>query len=265
MKVHCLIENTAASADYKSEHGLSLLIETSSFRILFDAGASSAFAENAQRMGIDLSKVNLAVLSHGHYDHGGGLSHFIENHPTTPIWVSPHAFTPHYNTKGNFIGLKEELAHTPSICRTPTPIHPLATGISLHSTELLTEVCAPHTSGMTSLIHGTLERDDFRHEQYLLFETNGKKVLFSGCSHRGILNIVSHFHPDILIGGFHLTKPETSTDWEALHHTAEELSKFSTIYYTGHCTCPQAFQVLKQHLNHRLYSFSSGEVFDIKL
>lgn len=263
MKIYCLVENTAVSSVYKAEHGLSLLLETDSQRLLFDTGASTAFAENATRMGIELAKVDLAVLSHGHYDHGGGLHWLLENHPSIPVWMSPHAFSPHYNAKGRFIGLDKALAHAASIRFIPTMVHPLADGISLHSAEILTDSISYGTNGMTRLVHGVMEQDDFRHELYVLIESNGKKVLFSGCSHRGILNIVSHFRPDILIGGFHLTKPETPADWENLHYTAAALSKFPITYYTGHCTSPEAFQVLKQHLRERLHSFSSGEILNI--
>ena len=67
MRIKVLLENTASLPDFRTEHGLSLLIETGNQRILFDMGQSDSFAENAEVLGADLSSVDAAVLSHGHY------------------------------------------------------------------------------------------------------------------------------------------------------------------------------------------------------
>ena len=69
MKLFVLSENTAKNEAFAAEHGLSIYIEAQGKRILFDTGASSVFAENAQKLGVDLSKVDFVILSHGHNDH----------------------------------------------------------------------------------------------------------------------------------------------------------------------------------------------------
>ena len=78
MKLWTLVENTSCNENLKNEHGLSFYIETQNHKILFDFGQSDIFLENANKMGIDLSKVDIAILSHGHYDHGGGLKTFMK-------------------------------------------------------------------------------------------------------------------------------------------------------------------------------------------
>ena len=77
MRITCLAENTACNG-FEAEHGLSLYIETNGNRILFDMGQTDLFSGNAEKLGIDLNTVDFAVISHGHYDHGGGLRKFLE-------------------------------------------------------------------------------------------------------------------------------------------------------------------------------------------
>ena len=113
MIVKVLSENTASSEKFGCEHGLSLYIETDTNKILFDTGASGLFAENAKKLGVDLTKVNLSVLSHGHYDHGGGLKTFLSINSIAKIYVQKRAFEKHYaNRPGGikeYIGLDESL------------------------------------------------------------------------------------------------------------------------------------------------------------
>lgn len=78
MKITTLIENAHASGNLISEHGLSLYIETKKHKILFDTGQSNAFILNAEKLNIDLKQVDIVIISHGHYDHIGGLIHFFE-------------------------------------------------------------------------------------------------------------------------------------------------------------------------------------------
>ena len=262
MQLHCLIENTCSRDDLVAEHGLSLLIETANHRILFDTGASAAFIHNATRMGHHLN-VDMVVLSHGHYDHGGGLRHFIQLHPHTPIWVSPHAFTPHFNAHGKNIGLQAELEQHPSIHQVRQKNLQLASEIYIHDAESLPTPYQLEGKGMTCCIGRAVVPDDFLHEQYLLLKENGRRIIISGCAHRGILNIATHFRPDVLIGGFHLTHADSQEDIDKLHRTAALLAQLPTSYYTGHCTCPAAYAILKQHLGTQLHPLTTGDSITI--
>jgi len=89
MKITCLMENDPPEGrdDLIAEFGLSLHVQTDGRQILFDTGASGAFAENAETLGIDLEEVNAAVLSHHHFDHGGGLGRFLEANHRAPIYL----------------------------------------------------------------------------------------------------------------------------------------------------------------------------------
>lgn len=257
MRIVTLVENTAQENGFVAEHGLSLYIEACGQRILFDAGQSRAFADNAVRLGVDLSGVDVAILSHGHYDHGGGLVHFLQLNATAPIYLSKYAFDPHYNAVGKDIGLDRVLLNCNRLRFTDEGLQ-IAGGLTLYNSL---RCIVPIDSCGLQMGQGTGRfPDDFRHEQYLLIEENGKKICISGCSHRGILNVVNHFQPDILVGGFHLKS--LAWDSEALSMIGNQLAMYPTVYYTGHCTGEQQTSVLKEHLRNRLHCISTGmEIF----
>ena len=254
MKVVTLIENTACREGLCFEHGLSLYIEMQTDKILFDAGQSAAFADNSEKLGVDLREVDFAVLSHGHYDHSGGLRKFLEINKTAPVYVSYHAFEPHYSANG-YIGMDPALAENKKI-QYVAETTVLAEGITLHRLET-----APmDTAGLEMEENGVRKPDDFRHEQYLLLEERGKRILISGCSHKGILNIVEAFRPDILIGGFHFMKIEEE---EKLEEAAKKLLEYDTTYYTGHCTGQKQYDYLKTIMGERLHYIAAGTVLEL--
>ena len=258
MRITVLIENTSKRSDLNAEHGLSLLIEAAGHRILFDAGASPAFADNAALLGIDLRSVDMAILSHGHYDHGGGIARFLEINSHAPVWVSPHAFEPHFNATGKDIGLNPALSSHPRLRTSPSETYTLAPGLTLHPAWEI-PCCYPFAGdGMCTMLDGKHAPDDFRHEQYLLIEEAGRRILISGCSHRGILNIATHFHPASLIGGPPLPPPHADPPDPT---GAPPPPRF----YTGHCTGAAATARLQQLLGDRLIPFSTGQVIQIDM
>ena len=109
MQITALVENTSQDKKFGTEHGLSLYIEAGFQKILFDMGQSGLFADNAKVLGISLSDVTIAVLSHGHYDHGGGLAKFLEINKKAPVYISRYAFEGHYNGTEKYIGLDRNL------------------------------------------------------------------------------------------------------------------------------------------------------------
>ena len=262
MKLVTLMENTACRDDLTAEHGLSLYIEAAGRRILFDAGQSDAFIGNAEQLGVDLSGVDLCILSHGHYDHGGGLAAFLAVNDHAPVYLSRHAFEPHYNGSSKYIGLDGELARSDRLVFTSGDLA-LGEGLSLHSCRGRSLVAPIVPYGLTMLENGNLQPEDFRHEQYLLIREDERRILVSGCSHRGILNIAAWFRPDVLIGGFHLMKLDPVADRIKLIAAASMLSQKDTVYYTGHCTGEAQFAFLKERLGDRLQALSTGSTFTI--
>jgi len=258
MKITCLLENTTERTDMQVEHGLSLFIETESHRILFDMGQTDLFYQNASTLGIDLSCVDIAVLSHGHYDHGGGLQKFLEINSHAPVYIHKDAFLPHFNGSEKYIGLDISLKDQPRIRFTDDECR-IDDSLTLFSCNEKTKQYSPIPSGLTEKVGDTFITDDFRHEQYLLTVENGKRILFSGCSHKGILDISNWFSPDVLIGGFHYSKLALD---EQLLHAAKELSSRPTQFYTCHCTGIEQYAFMRQYIPSLQY-LSCGQIIQI--
>lgn len=254
MNITSLLENTTAHSDVAVEHGLSLYIETEQHKLLFDMGQTNLFAKNAVVLGVDLSSVDIAVLSHGHYDHGGGLLTFLEQNGQAPVFIHKDAFLPHYNGTEKYIGLDSSLQANSRIMFTDSECR-IDEGISLFSCNNIKRKHSFGSFGLTERTNDGFIPDDFRHEQYLLIEENGKRILISGCSHKGILDIAQWFHPDVLVGGFHFSKMELG---ESLANAAKALAAYPTDYYTCHCTGTEQFSYMKQYMP-RLRYLSCGE------
>ena len=257
MRLLTLIENTACREDLHAEHGLSLYIEACGRRILFDMGQSGGFAGNAAVLGVDLGQVDLAVVSHGHYDHGGGMLRFAQLNPNAPIYLHEDALQPHYNALGKSIGLDPGLAELSSVVFTQGTTE-LSQGLTLVTGSWSIED-APGAHGMWVQRDGERVRDDFSHEQYLLIREGGKTVCVSGCSHRGVEKILDAFRPDVFIGGFHFMKLDpVGGGREILTRAARKLLASDTEFYTCHCTGREQFAFLKNILGDRLHALSGG-------
>jgi len=258
MRIVTLIENSSLSDDLIAEHGLSLYIETKSQKILFDAGQSDAFADNAEKLGVDLSAVDFAVLSHGHYDHSGGLARFLQINSKAPIYLSKYALSPCYHGSERYIGIDPALQNSDRLIFTDET-HDLGTHMQLFGCNKKERSHPIDSSGLTVLQDGAYIDDQFLHEQYLLIEENSKRILISGCSHKGIQNIAAWFTPDVLIGGFHFMNLDpTSDDAVRLETAAHQLLTYATTYYTGHCTGPAQFDYMKTIMGERLHAIHSG-------
>ena len=227
IQITALVENTSADPRLGAEHGLSLYIETGAHHILFDMGQTALYAANARALGVDLAGVDLAVLSHGHYDHGGGLAHFLAANPGAPVYLSRYAFEPHYHGSTKNIGLEPALAQNLRL-RFTGETTPLGDGLTLYACNARPRRHDLGSFGLTTVRDGAFVAEDFRHEQYLLIEQAGKRVRISGCFHKGILDLVEWFRPDVLVGGFHFSKLPLD---ETLAGYARALDRSGTVFY----------------------------------
>lgn len=261
MKVTVLMENTAPEGvGLVPEHGLSLYLEYDGRRILLDAGSSGRFADNAARLGVDLSGVELAVLSHGHYDHADGLRRFFQENRHAPVYLRPWAGGPYFARDPDglrFIGIHRELWREHRERFVPVEgVFSLGEGIWL----VPCTVCDPQFTGRAAnLLYKRGEDDflpdDYRHEQSLVFDTPRGLAVFNSCSHCGIVNIVKSVGEQLnrpvfaVVGGLHMfgsgeTGMNCTPDY--VHQVADALAQLGVQeIYTGHCTGQPAFQLLR--------------------
>lgn len=263
MKIRILMENTARDARFAIEHGLSIHIETANHRILFDMGQTEAFAENARKMDVDLAQVDIAVLSHGHYDHGGGLLYFLQVNDRARVYANRNVFGDHRNARGAYIGLDPALAGHPRLILTDDALT-IDGELSLHSMNVAAPYQEIDSAGLAVCGCNGAEADTFRHEQYLMVREDDKRVLFSGCSHKGICNIMHWFRPDVLVGGFHFKFIDPQGEGgKKLADTAEFLNAFPAKYYTCHCTGAAQYAFMRQYMGEKLEYAACGDTFEI--
>ena len=275
MKILTLLENTAGRPGLAAARGLSLYAEAAGHKVLFDMGPDASFLDNAAALGVDLSAVDIAVLSHGHSDHGGGLAAFCEANSAARIYLRREALGAYYavppGQEPGYIGLPRLPAALPERFAFTGTVEVLGEGLTLFSDvedEPSLRAAAPKLQERTG---EGFRPDGFAHEQHLLAKEDGRAVLLAGCGHLGIVNTLRaakrHLGraPDAVFGGFHLFEL-TPGDPEAerlLAATAEELAQGNTVYYTGHCTGDWAYERLRERLGDRLRPMRGGTAAEL--
>lgn len=272
MKVTSIVENTSHGT-LPVEHGLSLYItKDDGEKVLFDMGQSALFARNAEALGLSIEDVDVAVISHGHYDHGGGLRTFLEQNRRAKVYIHRQAFEPHYSLRETglrYIGLDQQLKDEPRLVTCDDLVH-LTPEMTLFA-GVEGDICNPAGN---RLLFGpsTTVNDSFSHEQSLVIEEGSKTILFAGCAHRGIANImrraiaVTGKTPTHVLAGMHLVKSGlTEAEEDALIQTlAKELASYrGTQFYTMHCTGEEQYQKLKSLLGTQIMYMACGDCVTI--
>ncbi len=269
MKITNLIENTPGENGCHCQHGLSFYIETAGHRLLSDTGASGAFLENAEALGVDLTRIDMVILSHGHYDHAGGILSFAALNPGAAILMQRSATGNFYHKTGSYeryIGIAPEIGELPQVRYLEGDVQ-IDDEVSLFTGVTGRRLWPSGNQELMTKENGHFRQDDFRHEQYLVLTENEKHTLISGCAHNGILNILDRFRelygtdPARVISGFHMQKKTgyTQKDLDEIRQTALELKTMDTVFYTGHCTGEIPFRVLREILEDQLLQIHSGQ------
>ncbi len=202
LKLTCVIENTSTFAsEFSAEHGLSILIEYGDSKILFDTGKSPEVFKKNMKLLNGFEDLNYVILSHGHYDHTGGLS-YLYNHCPADILMHRTAILPKYvfrNDKLQFIGTegnyetKESNIQNDQKNNRTSNIKFISKTVELSpNIFIFTNISLKYdfeTIDQSFFIkdNGKLLRDTFEDEIALVFKTEKGLIIFSGCAHKGII------------------------------------------------------------------------------
>ncbi|MGC8635257.1 MAG: MBL fold metallo-hydrolase [Candidatus Limnocylindrales bacterium] len=245
-RIIVLADNTVGSRGLLAEHGLALWIEFADRRVLFDTGQGFALGPNAAALGVDLSAAEAVVLSHGHYDHTGGLGEVLRRAHDPRLYAHPAAFADKYarNPDGTSrdIGMpkRQELRRRAQASLVPLD-SPAEVAAGLHATGPVPRLTDfEDTGGAFFLDRGCTTPDPLLDDQAVYLETAAGTVVLLGCGHAGMINTLWYVRSltdgrpiRAVIGGMHL---RTASD-ERIRRTIVELERLGRpSLYPCHCT-----------------------------
>jgi len=264
MKIITLIENLAYKKGLAAEHGLSLYIEGKHKKILFDTGQTGSFIRNAKELGIDIEDIDALIISHGHYDHTGGLYPFLEKNTKATVYAKKSLFTPKYHGQSRFIGelyketpLSNRLVYLETITEIDNDIFiipdiPIFNSLDTHFQNFFIK------SGNEYF------PDQFDDELFIVIKKDEKINIVTACSHRGITNMctaaVEHFKCQVglITGGFHM-KECPDGQYKFISGYLQKLNPQAI--GVCHCTGVDKYADMKKELNTKVfYNFTGNEV-----
>ncbi len=267
MKIITLIENLVYQSGLVAEHGLSFYIETESKKLLLDTGQSPAFLSNAKKLGIHIKEIDAVVISHGHYDHTGGLYAFLQENEKAKVFLKKEAFGEKYH-HDRFVGT----AYLPEIIRNRIvyvdEVTELVPGIAIVPEIPVIDPVDTSFDGFYLRNGDHVEPDRFDDELFLAITEGNKLSVLSSCSHRGITNILQAAHKlfslpvGMITGGFHL-KNAPSKRYDAVIAYFHEIKPENI--GVCHCTGIDQYRKMKTDLHSPVFYNYTGNIISMEV
>lgn len=269
MKISVLCDNQPSANHFACEHGLSLYIEVNGNRFLFDTGQGDCFLKNALAMGIDFAGIDYVVLSHGHYDHAGGLKRLMERFPHIRIVMHPLALKQRYSissvmTKENGFPYKEMLSQWNHQILKVDRQQELLPGVTVFPLPF----AAPANPRLVEHdSQGQLVPDTFFDELFIVLKEGDRQVLLSGCTHHGIVHVLDYCRAQLsissfslVLGGLHLSGAD---DADILNQINLCRVFDVSCWALNHCTGERAFNLWQTAYPGQVVTAKSGEVISL--
>jgi len=274
LRITVLVENTAQGADVLAEHGLALWIEADGHRILFDTGQGKVLRHNARQLDIPLDTAETVVISHGHFDHTGGLKDVLDTNEQTSVCLHPAALERKYAREKapphrdiGIPGLDEEALRrkAQSLIWTRGPTR-LIDGVSVTG-EIPRRNPFEDTGGPFYRDELCTDPDPLTDDQALYIETPAGLVVLIGCAHAGVVNTLDYIAEltgrapvCAVLGGMHLVRANR----ERLAATVAALEQRGVRRVgAAHCTGMRATTYLWAQLPNECFECSVGSVFAV--
>ena len=266
VRITTLVENSSSRPDILAEHGLSFWIELGERRILFDTGQSDAVIENSAALGIDLSTADAIVLSHGHYDHAGGLASVLEIAKNASVYVHPGAVVDRFSQRSagaKPIGMSEAAKRallSRGVIWTEKPVQ-IFPGVTVTGqVPRLNDF--EDTGGAFFLDRDCRQADDIPDDQSLLIESSRGLIVVLGCAHAGVVNILDYSAKlsgkgciYAVMGGMHLLRASD----ERVNRTIEAFERYGIERIAPvHCTGEAAVERIKRAFSKQYFASPAG-------
>ena len=275
VRITLLVDNNSPS-ELAAEHGFAAWIETGEQRILFDTGQGTALDNNVRRLGIDLSQATALLLSHGHYDHTGGVPDFLAANDSAKVLfgrgLGTARFSCHPDQAPRAIGigatvdlaLRELPLHRRSEIASPCYLAP-SIGISGPIPRL---TAFEDTGGPFFLDAEQKKPDLIGDELAMWFETGKGLLVLTGCCHSGLINTVSHIRRisgiervHAIVGGLHLLNASADRIEQTMHFIADCAPDF---LIPCHCTGPHIDEQLQRTFGaQRVHAGQAGQQYQL--
>ncbi len=260
MELFVVVENTTYTPNLCARHGLAIALHYGRERILLDTGPDDTIIHNMRALSLPVNEVSHVVLSHGHYDHTGGLKAVLSHTTLQGIYAHPSALLPKYRQDGSFIGMKIP----PSAQNLLTPVTTLTEilpGVWVVPEIGILHADDVHTDGLLVQREAVRQTDSFDDEVCVVLEHADSLTLYTGCAHRGITNtietVLAHFSKpiDLVIGGFHLRHTPADTRQKIIRRLQSyPVARFMVC----HCTGLDAYSEMKTSMGQRVLYASTG-------
>ena len=274
-RITTLSDNTASMGDFLAEWGLSILVETKESNVLLDTGTSISAIHNAETLGIDLNNIDKIVLSHGHYDHTGGLREMLRRiKKEIEIIAHPEVWQAKYHRRKNdperYIGIpfqRDELESLGARFNLTKQSVKISENILTTGEVSMVTDYESVDSGLFIKEDSTWRPDPVLDDQALIIKTEKGLIIILGCAHRGMINTIYHAQKITgvteiytIIGGSHLIGVSEERLWQTIAALKElKIQKLGLC----HCTDLPVMGILAQEFGEKFLFNRSGMRIDI--